>query len=177
MLTIVPALEIKAYGVFKDLERAKSFNNNLGDILHLYRIRTTLNPNEFKSEFFKPGSDGSYLEECCGKGNVELEVTKSSFLALHGLTGWSTQRKSVITNFKSKNSWNRGIYKESMLLTIDEIEVIAYNPFKIVLIQNFGEVNELNINEFKTLYYDSCMAQLNAHFGKPTSELRGLAIV
>lgn len=167
MLNVKTALEVHAFGVFRDVKRAASFNTGIGGILHLHRLRTTLDLKNFKTEFFKPDADGSYLEECCGIGNVELKVTDTPLFVVHGLAGSNMQRKRIkylFSSYKEEKDWVRQFYKDSTLLNVEEIEKYALNPFKIVFIQNFGEVNTENLEEFKGIYYENCSNQLPGYF-------------
>ncbi|WP_338657315.1 hypothetical protein V6B14_22385 (plasmid) [Sporosarcina psychrophila] len=173
MLNVTTALEVHAFGVFRDKKRAAVFNKGVGGILHLHRVRTTLDLKDFKTEFFKSDADGAYLEACCGIGNVELKVTNPPLFVVHGLAGSYMERKSIkkiFSGYKKEKDWNRMFYKDSTLLNIDEIEKFALSPFKIVLIRNFGEVNAENLEEFKGIYYESCSKQLPEYFRKSRND-------
>lgn len=159
MLHVVQAMELEPIGVFKDTLQAEQFNKQAGDSLTLYRLRTTLPTDDFRRLFFARTGDGYYLERCCGAGNVSLRVNKPPFQALHCVSGPTSQREklnSLYTEFQNGNrEWERNYYKESMLLSIDEVIQRAMNPFQLIFVRNFGEVNKQNIEKFKTVLINS----------------------
>ena len=152
MLKFMTATEYCPKGTLKNNKLAKQFYCDKDRILHLYSLRTTLSINHFKRVFFAPAGDGAYLEKCCGKGKVQLNPTKGPFFALQGLLGQVIERKLLQEQFEHIEetvAWDRDIYKPTMLFSTEEIEKYAMNPFKTIMVRNFGEVNPENIEKFK----------------------------
>ena len=86
-MNIVQAIEIEPIGVFKNYFQAEIFNSKVGGTLKLYPIRTTLPTHRFREIFFSEQEAGYYLEKCCGKGNVTLNINKSLFNGIPCVSG------------------------------------------------------------------------------------------
>lgn len=146
-IKLLTTLEVKASGIFDNTRIAKKFNAATGRNLHLTKYRTLLNKDQFLDSFFSVDGDGTYLEKCCGAGNVDIEISPS-FLSLHCLSGWRhnlSELERIFEEREYKGFWNQSTFHAASLLTIDEIEKIILNPFRVVMVRNFGIVTLTNI--------------------------------
>jgi len=169
MVRILTAIEVNPYGIFKDSQHAKVFNKEVGDLLRLYAFRTTLSMQQLIEEFYKPGEYFHYLEQCCGKGNVVLEVSEPSMLVVQAIVGPIEKREYMSQLTKLRERYTTPDLKfctVQSLLNFKEIERIALSSHKAVFVQHFGEVTKRNLEPFKELYYKKCTESLPEYFKK-----------
>ncbi len=144
-------LEINASGIFDNPRIAKKFNAATGKNLHITKSRTILDEEQFLNSFFAEDGEGTYLEKCCGSGNVKIEISKA-FQSLHCLSGPRHKLSELERIFERREStdfWNQTTYQASSLLTLDEIEKITRHPIRVVMVRGFGIVNPQNIDRLR----------------------------